>query len=249
MGEGIVEKALESLGKGFDLTSDFRLKFCKGEERLILLNETEKRKLTVPGFGSIQDVSVDIKCDKGDRTRYQSDILTFTQMSELFNRKSSIPGKIPSGYFNSVFGFDYGSWSSEAANTKCLGVDGCLIRLFNLHIDPFPLLLSKKIIQAVPSSWDPPALARFIENFGTHILVGLSIGGKDLLLVKQDVSSNLGPSDLKNHLDELGDQLFSGTCNFLPKKKDQKHKIPPAFDVFGPQIAAFNGSTSVCAKD
>ncbi|KAL5052482.1 hypothetical protein RYX36_033164 [Vicia faba] len=249
MGEGIVEKALKSLGKGFDLTSDFRLKFCKGEERLIVLHENEKRELAVPGFGSIQDVSVDIKCDKGDRTRYQSDILTFTQMSELFNRKSSIPGKIPSGYFNSVFGFDYGSWASEAANTKCLGLDGYLIKLFNLHIDPFPLLLSKKIIQAVPSSWDPPALARFIENFGTHILVGLSIGGKDLLLVKQDVSSNLGPSELKIHLDELGDQLFSGTCNFLPKKKDQKHKIPPAFDVFGPQIAAFNGSTSVCAKD
>jgi hypothetical protein len=55
--------------------------------------------------------------------------------------------------------------------------------------------------------------------------VGLSIGGKDLLLVKQDVSSNLGPSELKNHLDELGEQLFSGTCNFLPKNKDQKHKV------------------------
>jgi hypothetical protein len=81
MDEGIVEKALNSLGKGFDLTSDFRLKFCKGEERLILLNEIEKRELSVPGFGSIKDVSVDIKCDKGDRTRYQSDILTFTQVS------------------------------------------------------------------------------------------------------------------------------------------------------------------------
>lgn len=83
MGEGIVEKALKSLGKGFDLTSDFRLKFCKGEERLILLNENEKRELSVPGFGSIRDVSVDIKCDKGDRTRYQSDILTFTQVTSL----------------------------------------------------------------------------------------------------------------------------------------------------------------------
>lgn len=249
MDEGIVEKALNSLGKGFDLTSDFRLKFCKGEERLILLNEIEKRELSVPGFGSIKDVSVDIKCDKGDRTRYQSDILTFTQMSELFNRKSSIPGKIPSGYFNTVFGFDEGSWAAEAANTKCLGIDGYLIKLFNLHIDPYPLLLSKQVIQAVPSSWDPPALARFIENFGTHILVGLSVGGKDLLLVKQDVSSTLGPSELKNHLDDLGEQLFSGTCNFLPKNKDQKHKVPAAFDVFGPQIVAFNGSTSVCAKD
>jgi hypothetical protein len=83
MGETIVEKALKSLGKGFDLTSDFRLKFCKGEERLVLLNEVEKRELAVPGFGSIRDVSVDIKCDKGDRTRYQSDILTFTQVSSF----------------------------------------------------------------------------------------------------------------------------------------------------------------------
>ncbi|CAJ2676042.1 unnamed protein product [Trifolium pratense] len=249
MGETIVEKALKSLGKGFDLTSDFRLKFCKGEERLVLLNEIEKRELSVPGFGSIRDVSVDIKCDKGDRTRYQSDILTFTQMSELFNRKSSIPGKIPSGYFNTVFGFDDGSWAAEAANTKCLGLDGYLIRLFNLHIHRLPLILSKQVLEAVPTSWDPSALARFIENFGTHILVGLSIGGKDLLLVKQDVSSNLGPSELKNHLDELGEQLFSGTCNFLPKNKDQKHKVPPAFDVFGPQTIAFNGSASVCTKD
>lgn len=68
-------------------------------------------------------------------------------------------------------------------------------------------------------------LIRFIENFGTHILVGLSIGGKDLLLVKQDTSSNMGPSELRKHLDELGDQLFTGTCNFLPKTKEQKHKV------------------------
>nr|KYP61509.1 hypothetical protein KK1_016003 [Cajanus cajan] len=249
MGEGIAERAVLSLGKGFDLTSDFRLKFCKGEERLVVLNETEKRVLRVPGLGGIRDVSVDIKCDKGDRTRYQSDILTFTQMSELFNQKSSIPGRIPSGYFNAMFGFEEDSWATDAANTKCLGIDAYSIKLFNLHIHRYPLLLSQRLLQAVPSSWDPPALARFIENFGTHILVGLGIGGKDLVLVKQDESSNLEPSELKMHLDELGNQLFNGTCNFLPKSKDQKHKVPQAFDVFGPQIVAFNSSTSVCAKD
>ncbi|KAE9597528.1 putative membrane attack complex component/perforin (MACPF) domain-containing protein [Lupinus albus] len=249
MDEGIVEKALKSLGKGFDLASDFRLKFCKGEERLVVLNETERREIMVPGFGPVKDVSIDIKCDKGDRTRYQSDILTFTQMSELFNQKSSIPGKIPSGCFNAVFGFDEGSWASDAANTKYLGLDGYFITLFNLHIHRYPLLLSKQVLQAVPSSWDPPALARFIEKFGTHILVGLSIGGKDLVLVKQDVSSNLGPSELKNHLDELGDQLFNGTCNFVPKTKEQRYKVPHAFDVFGSKIVAFNSSTSVCTKD
>ncbi|WVZ25358.1 hypothetical protein V8G54_003902 [Vigna mungo] len=86
MGEGIAERALNSLGKGFDLTSDFRLKFCKGDERLVLLNETEKRELTVPGFGTIKDVSGDIKCDKGDCTRYQSDILTFNQVRHSFHQ-------------------------------------------------------------------------------------------------------------------------------------------------------------------
>lgn len=69
-------------------------------------------------------------------------------------------------------------------------------------------------------------LIRFIEKYGTHILVGLSIGGKDVVLVRQDVSSNLGPSELKEHLYELGDQLFTGKCNFLPKTKEQKCKVP-----------------------
>ncbi|KAK4261813.1 hypothetical protein QN277_004762 [Acacia crassicarpa] len=249
MGERIVEKALNSLGKGFDLTSDFRLKFCKGEDRLVLLNETDRKELTIPGFGPVSDVSVDIKCDKGDRTRYQSDILTFTQMSELFNQRTSIPGKIPSGFFNAVFGFDGSSWAIDAANTKYLGLDGYFISLFNVHIDRYPLVLSKEVLQAVPSSWDPPALARFIEKYGTHVIVGLSVGGNDMVLVRQDASCNLDPSELKKHLDDLGDQLFTGTCNFLPNAKDHKYKVPRAFDVFGPQNVAFNSCSCVSSKD
>lgn len=77
---GILERAVSCLGKGFDLTSDFKLKYCKGKERLVVLNETDKRDIFLPGFGSIHDVSIDIKGDKGDRTRYQSDILTFNQV-------------------------------------------------------------------------------------------------------------------------------------------------------------------------
>lgn len=84
MGDGIVETALSSLGKGFDLTSDFRLKYCKGERRLVLLNEAQRRDLIVPGFGAVQGVSIDIKCDRGDRTRYQSDILNFNQVKTQF---------------------------------------------------------------------------------------------------------------------------------------------------------------------
>lgn len=69
---------------------------------------------------------------------------------------------------------------------------------------------------------------RFIEKYGTHIIVGLSIGGQDVVLVRQDKFSNMEPSQLKNHLDELGDQLFTGICNFCPqqcKSREQKHKV------------------------
>ncbi|KAJ6351081.1 hypothetical protein OIU78_007081 [Salix suchowensis] len=257
---GIMERAQKSLGRGFDLTSDFRLKFCRGEERLVFLNETEKKELKVPGFGVIKDVSVDIKCDKGDVVRYQSDILEFHQMSEFFNQKASVPGKIPSGLFNSMFGFESCSWAADAANTKCLGLDGYFISLFSFHIDRYPLVLCDEVRNAVPSSWDPCALARFIGKYGTHIIVGLSIGGQDVVLVRQDRSSNLEPSELKRLLDDLGDQLFTGTCSFTPNARDQKSKLqtPLAFNVFDPQPVVFDsvspvsstkdGITVLCAK-
>ena len=44
-------------------------------------------------------------------------------MSEIFNQKSSVPGKIPSGLFNTMFGFQSGSWARDAANTKFLALD------------------------------------------------------------------------------------------------------------------------------
>jgi hypothetical protein len=218
----IVRKALSSLGKGFDLTSDFRLKYCKGDDRLVMLNETENAELHVPGFGHFNAVSVDIKCDKGDSTRYQSDILNFNQMSEMLNQKSSVAGKIPTGYFNSMFGLESGSWGMDAGNIKYLALDGYFITLANLHIDRYPLLLSDEVRNAVPSNWDPSALARFIEKYGTHIIVGVSIGGQDVLLVRQDKSSNLDSSHLRNHLHDLGNQHFTASCTFHPNKSKNK---------------------------
>ncbi|KAL1809256.1 hypothetical protein ACET3Z_026246 [Daucus carota] len=78
------------------------------------------RHLSVPGFRQFDDVSTDIKCGKGDRTRYQSHILDFNQMSEFMNQKCSVPRKIPSGWFNSMFGFESESWESDAAITNTL---------------------------------------------------------------------------------------------------------------------------------
>ncbi|RCV08268.1 hypothetical protein SETIT_1G312300v2 [Setaria italica] len=79
----------------------------------------------------------------------------------------------------------------------------------------------------------------FIEKYGTHVVVGLSMGGQDVVYVKQHESSALSPSEIKEHLDRLGDQLFTGACAMPPlrgKSKD-KLKMPEAFNVFDAQVA------------
>ncbi|XAR72181.1 hypothetical protein NMG60_11018733 [Bertholletia excelsa] len=283
--DNIAEMAINSLGKGFDITSDFRLKYCKGKDRLVLLNHNQTRELHVPGFGPFESVSIDIKCDKGELTRYQSDVLDFNQMSQLMNQKSSLPGKIPSGLFNSMFGFQSGSWAVDAANTKCMGLDGCFILLFSVHLERYRFTLSDEVRNAVPSSWDPCALARNIfsrppgllaaswlsyptlvcnlqaitliiyREYGTHIVVGVSVGGQDVVLVRQDRSSKVDAAELKSHLHDLGDQLFTGTCSFSPrqsKSKEHRHKVPHAFNgVFDPQPVAleYNSFKAISSKD
>lgn len=78
-------RALEALGQGFDLSSDFRLKFSKGlngsDGRLVVLNEANKRDIVIPsGEVTIHGVPEDIRCDKGDRIRFKSDVLAFNQV-------------------------------------------------------------------------------------------------------------------------------------------------------------------------
>jgi hypothetical protein len=51
------------------------------------------------------------------------------------------------------------------------------------------------------------------------------LGGQDVVYVKQDRSSPLSPSEIKEHLDRLGDQLFTGTCTLPPSnRKLREHK-------------------------
>jgi hypothetical protein len=56
------------------------------------------------------------------------------------------------------------------------------------------------------------------------VVVGLSMGGQDVVYVKQDRSSPLSPAEIKAHLDRLGNQLFTGACAMPPlhcKSKDK----------------------------
>lgn len=84
-------------------------------------------------------------------------------MSELLNQKSSVRGKIPSGYLNAIFELS-GDWFNDAANTKYLAFDGYFISLYYLHLTASPLVLQEDVKKAVPSRWDPASLSRWFSH-------------------------------------------------------------------------------------
>ncbi|KAE8702973.1 MAC/Perforin domain-containing protein isoform 2 [Hibiscus syriacus] len=259
-GKPIEVIAMEALGKGFDITGDFRLKYAKGT-RLVVLDETNKRDIVFPGAGfTIKAVSQDIRLDKGDRIRFKSDVLEFNQMSELLNQKSSIQGKVPSGYLNSIYDLT-GDWLHDAADTKNLAFDGYFISLYHLHLTASPLILNDRVKKSVPPHWDPAALARFIQTFGTHVIVGMAIGGQDLICVRQNNSSTIPTSDLRGYLEDLGDVMFSdgNSPSLLQRKsRDGKQKVPDVFNRIlqsnSMQLASVaetsskDGLTIICSK-
>lgn len=231
--DSIAARAVQSLGLGFDLTSDFRLRFAKGSpgDRLVEVDEENTRDVVIPGGVFIRGVSKDIQCDKGDRIRYKSDVLEFNQMSELLNQKSSVQGKVPSGYFNAIFNLS-GSWFEDALDTKYLAFDGYFISLYNLHLTASPLVLREKVKKSVPSNWDPAALSRFIQTYGTHIIVGMAVGGQDVICVRQTSSSSIPPTEIKGHLEDLGDYFFSDGRSLSPlqrRTREGKQKVPEVF--------------------
>ncbi|MQL83395.1 hypothetical protein Taro_015895 [Colocasia esculenta] len=205
------ENAIHCIGLGYDISVDLRLKACKRElpdPYLIELDHDQGREIILPGGISIPNVPKSIKCDKGERMRFSSDVLTFQQMSEQFNQELSLPSKVPSGLFNNMFDFT-GCWQKDAASTKALAFDGWFITLYTVALAKSQIVLRDYVKKAVPSSWDPAALARFIEKFGTHIIVGVKMGGKDVIYVRQPHSSNLQPADVQKRLKEMADKRFS----------------------------------------
>ncbi|KAK6124376.1 hypothetical protein DH2020_041869 [Rehmannia glutinosa] len=224
------EKAVSVIGFGYDLTSDIRLSACKpgpSGSGLVELNRTRKKDLLVPGNVVVSNVSASIKCDKGERIRFSSDALSFNQMSEHFNQELSLSGKIPSGLFNAMFGFK-GCWQSDASTTKFLAFDGWLIGLYTVELERSQITLSDKVKQEVPSTWDPVALAEFIEKYGTHVIVGVKMGGKDVIHIKQLQNSNLQPTEVQKLLKQLADERFCEDGNNPVANSDissGKHKV------------------------
>ncbi|KAK1268554.1 MACPF domain-containing protein NSL1 [Acorus gramineus] len=210
-------EAVSAIGRGYDLCDDVRLSCCKRgpgpDARLVVLDDDEAAlDLVVPGGVVVPGVPASIRCDKGERTRFRSDVLSFQQMSEHFNREHSLSGKIPSGPFNAMFGFS-GCWQKDASLTKSLAYDGWFITLYNIELRKSQLVLHDLVKQEVPSSWDPAVLAGFIEKYGTHVVVGVKMGGKEVIHLKQQQNSPLDPNEVQNLLKKLADERFSENFN------------------------------------
>lgn len=79
------EEAVQCIGLGYDLTLNLRLKYCKKQqtrERSTLINvdDGHVRDIAIPGGILVQNVPKSINCDKGERMRFSSDVLSFQKV-------------------------------------------------------------------------------------------------------------------------------------------------------------------------
>ncbi|KAL5715427.1 hypothetical protein ACHQM5_017247 [Ranunculus cassubicifolius] len=212
--QSAAEKAVCAIGHGYDLSSDIRLLYCKPGPAglpLIEIDRNSSRHLVLPGGIVVNNVSKSITSDKGERTRFGSDVVSFHQ----FNKDLSLSGKIPCGLFNNMFNFQ-GIWQKDAMSTKSLAFDGWFITLYNIALARSQIVLTEHVKQEVPSSWDAAALARFIEKYGTHIIIGVKMGGKDVIHIKQLHGSTLQPAEVQTQLKNLADEKFADNLNGNP---------------------------------
>ncbi|GKU94331.1 hypothetical protein SLEP1_g7840 [Rubroshorea leprosula] len=201
--------SIQALGRGFDVTSDIRLLYCKGApgSRLVQLDGDHTRKLYVSDGVVLPNVPTDIEGSTGKRSIARLPVCSFHEMAEFFNEKCGISGHIPLGSFNAMFNFT-GSRQVDAAATKSLAMVGYFIPLYEVKLAKLNLVLHEEIKRAVPYSWDPASLASFIENYGTHIVTSATVGGRDVVYIRQHQSSSLSVSDIENYVKDIGDHRF-----------------------------------------
>uniref|UniRef100_A0A0D9WJK6 MACPF domain-containing protein n=1 Tax=Leersia perrieri TaxID=77586 RepID=A0A0D9WJK6_9ORYZ len=249
------EAAVGVVGCGYDLNSDVRLSRVKPGGRLVDIDGGSsggeaRRELILPGGAVVAGVPVGIVADKGERTRFRSDVLSFAQMAEQVNQTMSVAGKIPSGAFNAMF--DYrGCWHKEAAATRSLCFDGRFVELYAVEAPRAHLALLDRVKRDVPPFWDPAALAEFIDKYGTHVVAGVKMGGKDVVCIKQLKGSNLTQSDVQARLKKLADDKLSQDSPESHTARDDKFSQGLNVNLFGPGSAAWRSlrPSVVSSKD
>ncbi|MBA0713897.1 hypothetical protein Golax_012899, partial [Gossypium laxum] len=202
--------AVQAIGKGFDVNFDTRLLYCKGVtgSKIVEIDEGHGRDIYLYDQTVLPNVSRDIKNSQEPIGRLSSGVFNFNEMVEYFNKNANVSGSFPLGSFNSAFSFT-GSTNINAATTKTLSMDGFYIPLAKFHLIKSPLVLQENVKRAVPTSWDPSSLSSFIENFGTHVITSVTIGGKDVIYVKQHHSSPLSTMEIKTYVQDIGNHRFS----------------------------------------
>ncbi|KAL9256032.1 MACPF domain-containing protein [Drosera capensis] len=204
--------SVQALGRGFDVNFDTRLLYCKGPpgSRIVEIDEDNTWDLELFGNLVVPNVSRDIARTPVVAGRENPGVCTFDEMVELFNKRAGLSGNIPLGSFSSAFSFT-GSKHIDAVATKSLSMDGFFVPLVKVKLAKSVLVLKDYVKRVIPTSWDPRALASFIENFGTHIITSVTIGGKDVIFVKQHQSSPLSVTEMKSYVQHIGNQRFSDT--------------------------------------
>nr|XP_023920234.1 MACPF domain-containing protein CAD1-like [Quercus suber]POF25200.1 macpf domain-containing protein cad1 [Quercus suber] len=204
--------SVQALGRGFDVNFDTRLLYCKGVAgfRVVEVDEEHSRDLLLYEKVVVPNVPRDITNSQETIGRQRSGVCTFDEMVENFNQKANLSGGFPLGSFNSAFSFT-GSKHIDVAATKTLTMDGYYFPLAKVQLTKTPLVLHENVKRAVPTCWDPSSLASFIENFGTHVITSVTIGGKDVIYVKQHQSSPLSTMEIKKYVQDIGNHRFSGT--------------------------------------
>lgn len=69
---------------------------------------------------------------------------------------------------------------------------------------------------------------RFIEKYGTHVVVGVKMGGKDVIFMRQLRESKVEQTDVQKKLKKLADDKFSEDANggFTSNSVAAKIKVP-----------------------
>ncbi|XP_074302929.1 MACPF domain-containing protein CAD1-like [Silene latifolia] len=201
--------AIEALGRGFDVNCDTRLLYCKGVagSRIVQIDEEPTWDLRLYGPLVVPNVPRDIKNSPVVPRRESYNVCTFDEMIRHFNNKANLSVTYPLGSFNSAFSFT-GSKHIDSAATKSLSVDAFIIPLAKVELNMVSLVLQDDVTRAIPNVWDPSSLAGFIENFGTHVITSVTIGGKDVIYVKQHQSSSLSATELKSYVRDIGNLRF-----------------------------------------
>lgn len=78
-----VQNAIRALGRGFDVTCDTRLLYCKGVggARVVEVDEDHTRELPVFGDLAVPNVPRDVRCSEGSTKRVSTAICSFHEVS------------------------------------------------------------------------------------------------------------------------------------------------------------------------